>query len=438
MAKPRDNKPVIHTKKHLARLEREQRQTRIIMGAFILIVVAVVGLLGYGYLDQHYLQGRKAVAKVGNVTITVNEWQARVRLERTRYVNQYALYQQYAVFGLDVSNQLQQIAAQLSSPTTIGQNVLDQMINEEIIRQETAKRGITVSSAELDAAIQASYNFFPNGTPTPTITPTSITFPTLSPDTLKIVTITPTPTEFMTPTSTPTSTPDPLVTPTATIPPTATATLGPTSTPEPTSTPLPTATPYTLQGFQDQYKQGVANLTNLGLTESQIRDLYEVNLLRDKLFDVITANVPRTQEEVWARHILVKDLATAQQIETRLANGEDFATVAQEVSIDTGSASKGGDLGWFGKGVMVPEFEQAAFSLKVGEISQPVQSQYGFHIIQVLAHETVPLDASAYDQARQTAFTSWLNGARTEYNVKTFDIWQTIVPTDPAIPTPSQ
>jgi parvulin-like peptidyl-prolyl isomerase len=193
-----------------------------------------------------------------------------------------------------------------------------------------------------------------------------------------------------------------------------------------------------LQGFQDQYNKSVASLVQLGLTQDQVRQLYVVNVLRGKLFNIITADVPRTQDQVWARHILVADLATANTVRQRLINGEDFAKVAAEVSTDTGSKDKGGDLGWFGKGVMVAEFEQAAFSLKVGEISQPIKSQFGYHIIQVLAHETVPLDANAYSQAQQTAFNDWLNGLRTTYKVQTFDIWQNIVPTDPAAPAAAQ
>lgn len=104
------------------------------------------------------------------------------------------------------------------------------------------------------------------------------------------------------------------------------------------------------------------------------------------------------------------------------------------MSTDTGTKDKGGDLGWFAKGAMVPEFEAAAFSLKVGEISQPVKSQFGYHIIQVLAHTQVPLDASGYAQAQQTAFNDWLKNARTEDKVVTFSNWQNIVPTDPAAP----
>ena len=439
MANPRDGKPVLHTKKHIARLERERQQTRLILFVFIGIVVIVIGLLAYGYLDVNYLQYRRTIASVGNVNIAVGEWQARVRMERGRLINQMTTYQQYAqVFGIDTTQQVQQLSSQLNDSTTLGQSVLDQMINEELIRQEAAKRGITASTEEVDKAIQESYRYYANGTPTPTITPTPITFPTLSADTLKIVTITPTPTQVLTPTITPTATLDPLASPTVTPTIAPTFTPGPTATVTPTDTPVPTATPYTLQGFQDQYKQGADSLIKLGLTADQIRQLYETNVLRDKLMAIITADTPHTQEQVWARHILVKDEATAQAVEARLAKGEDFATVAKEVSTDTGSAAKGGDLGWFGKGAMVAEFETAAFSQKVGVIGPPVKSQFGYHIIQVLAHENVPLDAAGYQQAQQTAFNDWLKTLRDTYKVKTYDIWQTIVPTDPAIPLSSQ
>jgi parvulin-like peptidyl-prolyl isomerase len=439
MANQRDNKPVVHTKKHIARLERERQQTRIILYSFIGILVIVVGLLAYGYLDINYLQARRTVAKVGNTNITIGYWQSRVRMERARLINQMLTYQQYQqYFGMDTSQQVSRITSQLGDSATLGQTVLDQLIDEELIRQEAAKRGITVSADEIDKAIQESYQYYANGTPTPTVTPTSITFPTLSADTLKIVTITPTATQVLTPTPTLTLTPNPSASPTITPTFTVTPTSGPTATVTPTDTPAPTSTPYTLQGFQDQYKKGLTSLTQFGLTEAEIRQLYAVNILRDKLMAEVTKDTPHTQEQVWARHILVADLATAQAVEARLAKGEDFATVAKEVSTDTGSGAKGGDLGWFGKGTMVPEFEAAAFSQKVGEIGQPVKSQYGYHIIQVLAHTDVPLDASAYQQAQNTAFSDFLKGLRTTYNVKTFDVWQTIVPTDPAIPASAQ
>jgi parvulin-like peptidyl-prolyl isomerase len=452
MARDRGEKPVVHTKKHLARLERERRQTRILLYSFIGIVIIVLGLVIYGYLDMTVFQLRQPVAKIGDTVITTGEFQARVRLERTRLLNVYMQYSQLSKLGLDVTTQLQQIQNTLNDNTTLGQNVLDQMINEEIIRQEAAKRGITVSDQELEEAIQAAYRYYPNGTPTPTITPTEITYPTLSPASLTLVTATPlytaTPTLTATlePTATPTlateTTPSADVTATATLEPTATPTAAPTETPTvtptegPTATPFPTATPYTLEGFQAEYTKSLEQITKSGLTEAQYRLLFKTSLLRDKLMEIITANVPREEEQIWARHILVADEATAKLVLERLKKGDDFAKLAAELSQDSGTASKGGDLGWFGRGRMVQPFEEAAFNLKnIGDISEPVQTQFGWHIIQLIARQMRPLTADEYAQAKDKAFQDWLTQARQEYKVQTFDTWKEHVPSEPNFDT---
>lgn len=87
--------------------------------------------------------------------------------------------------------------------------------------------------------------------------------------------------------------------------------------------------------------------------------------------------------EIKARHILVKDEKTAKDLKAKLDNGADFEELAKENSVDPGTAENGGELGWFGPGQMVPEFEEAAYQLNVDEISQPVKSDHGWHIIQV-------------------------------------------------------
>lgn len=115
-------------------------------------------------------------------------------------------------------------------------------------------------------------------------------------------------------------------------------------------------------------------------------------------------------ETVKARHVLirVKDapmpapagkpelsdaeaLAKATAIRERLVKGEDFAKVAMAESDDSGSGQQGGDLGEFKKGMMVPPFEQAAFAAKVGDITEPVKSPFGYHIIKVEGHSTKAL-----------------------------------------------
>lgn len=102
----------------------------------------------------------------------------------------------------------------------------------------------------------------------------------------------------------------------------------------------------------------------------------------------------KTGEEVTASHILVDSEEKAAAVKKRIDGGEDFAEVAKAES-SCPSASRGGDLGSFGKGTMVPEFEQAAFALKVGEVSGPVKTQFGYHIIKITGQKAAgvqPLD----------------------------------------------
>ena len=80
-------------------------------------------------------------------------------------------------------------------------------------------------------------------------------------------------------------------------------------------------------------------------------------------------------------HILVEKQSHAIQILEKIKNGEKFGKLAKELSIDSGSAKRDGNLGYFGRGKMVKEFENAAFNLQAGQISEPVKTQYGYHII---------------------------------------------------------
>ena len=124
-------------------------------------------------------------------------------------------------------------------------------------------------------------------------------------------------------------------------------------------------------------------LTKVGegaATDAAVKQAYD---------DVAKAQKP--QIEIHARHILVKTEAEAEAARKRVAGGEDFAKVANELSKDP--SGRGGDLGWFTKNQMVPAFAAVAFALKPGEISQPVKTQFGWHIIQVLGRRTKPFPA---------------------------------------------
>jgi len=117
------------------------------------------------------------------------------------------------------------------------------------------------------------------------------------------------------------------------------------------------------------------------VSDAEVKEYYDLH-----------ADEFKTDDQVHARHILIKTegrtdaeaLALAKSIKGRLDKGEDFAALAKQYSEDPGSKDKGGDLGYFGKGQMVPQFEAAAFGLPPNTISEPVKSTYGYHLIQPL------------------------------------------------------
>ncbi len=83
-------------------------------------------------------------------------------------------------------------------------------------------------------------------------------------------------------------------------------------------------------------------------------------------------------------HILIKKQSEALAILERLKQGEKFGKLATEISIDSGSAKRDGSLGYFGRGAMVKPFEEAAFKLQIGQVSEPIKSEFGYHIIKRL------------------------------------------------------
>jgi len=196
------------------------------------------------------------------------------------------------------------------------------------------------------------------------------------------------------------------------------------------------------QYFGGSEKKYQVQLKAQGLTDAQIRQDEYAQILSQKLYNKVTASVKVSDKEIKSyydahqssyntaasrdvRHILVNNKKLADQLESQLKNGADFATLAKKYSKDPGSAKQGGKL-TITKGQTVKPFDTMAFSLKTGDTSAPVHTQYGWHIIQAMsaikpAHKT-PL-ASVKDSIKQqllqtkktTTMTNWVNQLKKDF-----------------------
>jgi len=204
----------------------------------------------------------------------------------------------------------------------------------------------------------------------------------------------------------------------------------------PTETVTPTPTPYTTEGYAKAIDNYLDSIKNIGLNRSDLVHIFETQILRKKLLDEITSDLQPFEERVWARHILVETEELAIEVLGKLDNGDDWYALASEYSIDEGSKEMGGDLGWFGKGNMVAEFENAAFALeKIGELSQPIQTQFGFHIIQLLGKGEMPINTNEFNTLKDNTFTTWLSELRdSRDDISIEPYWIDFVPAEPGVP----
>jgi parvulin-like peptidyl-prolyl isomerase len=373
-------------RKHVSRRAREEQlQQKLIIGvAAVLAVVLLV--LGWGLFDQYVRVPSKPVATVGSQIIRLDTYQRLLQYRRWDYGNYLTNleYQrtQLAAGGEDnafmlqyIDQQLQQVQSQYGQLST---SVLDELIDEQLVRTEAAKRGITVSADEVEIRIEEQFGYQRNP-PTPEPTP---------------------------------------ITATETI----------------TVTPTPTTAPMTIDEFKTRSTEWFTSAQqNAHFTEQDFRRLLETSLYREKVEEALKTEAPTSAEQIHARHILVETQEEAQAVLDRLAKGEDFAALATELSKDTSSSEQGGDLGWFGRGRMVPAFDEAAFALQPGQTSGIVPSDYGFHIIRVEEREANRL-LEGYDltTAQNEFIDKWYKERRASPDVvRSFD--SNMVPT--MIPT---
>ena len=145
------------------------------------------------------------------------------------------------------------------------------------------------------------------------------------------------------------------------------------------------------------------------------------NIVGEAMLNRVTVALPTAVEQVHVRQILVATAAQAQQIKKQLDGGADFAALAKQHSLDEASKANGGDLGWNPKGRFDQQFEAVAFQLKVGQVSDVVQTQFGYHLIKVEGHENArELTAELLQYSRQQTFFVWLQAVRQGIKIERF------------------
>ncbi len=251
-----------------------------------------------------------------------------------------------------------------SDPQVLASSVVNTLINQLLTVQEAKARGYIVTEDDIDQTIYGYFGFYPDGTPTP--------FPTRTPD------------------------------------PDADSDLSD-DTDLAEAVPAATPTAFTRDMFDENYSFFLEQWKTQGVEEKEIRASIERGLYLEKMLDEFRVDVPKAEDQVWARHILVETEDEALSILEKLDEGESWEALASEFSIDSSNAEFGGDLGWFVRDRMVPEFSDAAFSMGIGDISDPVQTAFGWHIIEVLGHQEQVLDPYTFETRVQTAYQEWLN-----------------------------
>jgi parvulin-like peptidyl-prolyl isomerase len=419
-----------------AELDAYRRQL-ILFGISVTAILLVVILAAGAYYQYIHLP-RQTVAVAGDTDIRRSDYWTFRRYELLNQINQY---QQFAQFvGGEQAQQYQQLAFQASQEfrdvedASIDAFTLNEMIDNIIIMDALDEFGIEITDQDVDDFLVQYFTgrSISGEDPGPTADPTAEAWATATaeavPDQSDLeIDIT--------------EGDDALgddATDDAVEPDDAdeqddqdAVEVEPTPTPEPT--PSEEELRATATSIQDQHERNL--LDEVGMSHDEFVELIvKPQIAREKIRQHVGDEVPTRAEQVRAAHILVATEEAARLIHEELVGDDprDFAEAAGAQSTDVQTAPNGGDLGWFPRGVMVQEFDQVAFETSVDEISEPFQTEFGWHIVKVLEHdEDRPVEISLLQQLRQRAFQDWLEERRASVEIDTRGV---TLPDDAAAP----
>jgi parvulin-like peptidyl-prolyl isomerase len=414
------------TRKQVAISRKEREQRRLLYLGLGFVGLLIVFVLGFGLVQTYVIEPNSAIAIVNETEVTNREYRNRVFYERFVLDEQLQqISQQFAAlppaeeddqFAQLLRNQYQQMFSQLSQQrSTIDRQVLDLMIAEQLMEAEAAQRGITVTDDDVTEFINRFLAGRQGGLTAAAASETSIARVDA---TATAAVWTPTPTLI----------PSPTLTNTGEL-------TGSTTVPNSVPSPAPTPTFNIIADDElatqyDNWMNTLAEVANTG--EADYRRYIRLAVLREKLGESLGDEVPTIAEQARARHILVESEEEANQVVERLQAGEDFAELATELSLDTASAAAGGDLGFVPRDRFVASVDEVVFSLPPGQLSDPVESQFGWHVIEVLERGERELSPADYSQAQRVALSEWIANAREAAEIQ--DLWSPEkAPPDPVL-----
>jgi hypothetical protein len=413
------------SRKEILIARRHEEQTRRVWLLLIAVIALISIVLIIGVVNELLLKPSRPVAAVNGVEITLEDWRDQVEYRRALLVSRVSDIAD--IVGGDVS-QIQQIAGlelqSLGDAETLGQQVLEEMVDQELVRQEAQSRGIVVTEAEIQEALEERFLYFDGESPTPQPTATETVMPTPS--------LTPIAQAVLT---------DSL----EVEPPLSTPTAGPTNTPQPTPTAI------SLESFEDSLSNWHERLNDFGIDESLFRLSIEQELYRERLVEAMakTAEVSDMAEQA---SIFYLRFDNEDEAETKLGDidSSDYLTVwntinSTENDEDSESTAIAGELLWRTaenlEGVLGPDLRQAAFDLEIEEPSTvivvPAQTEDGedsFFVIMVSGKEVRPLTESAFNNAKEQVYIDWLDETRL-LDVVIFERWRASVPQRPILDT---
>lgn len=427
--------PASGRRRRISRREREARRQRMIYWGLGIAAGIAVLVLAVAAVNDYVIKPRTVLASVDGTEIRRRDYWKYRSISLIEQANQY---QQIAGFVqgeqqtqyLQLASQARQQLDDTWGSTDVDDATLQQMIDGQVFLKNVDQLDLEITDQSIDDYIDQQ--FAPAGAQILTPSPT----PTLIPERAEWATATAVSATAAAIASAPVPTTQPLPAPPSSVPSTDNQAVG---TPAPlaassaaatpaVASPVPSPTAVATPSVEEARATAEASFdtfSDSALDEAHMsRDDYIEWVVRPRLAqqlvtDRLGSEVGQSIEQVRAAHILVGTQDLANEVYQRVtASGEDFATVARETSTDTSTAPNGGDLGWFTRAEVVEPFANAAFALQPNQISEPFQSEFGWHIVKVFERaDDRAMTDEQIQRVRDKRVQTWLEERRAESDI---------------------